>query len=270
VNGLLLKKGIFKNIFIQPATGDPGTSLGSALLYYHHELGRPRNFVMTSSFLGNGFTDNDYEAALNDFGLPYVKMDADYTRFAAKKLAEGKVVAWFQGRMEFGPRALGNRSILASPLVNNMKEVLNARVKFREAFRPFAGVVLEEDCGKYFDCSYPNPYMVLVYNIRPEYVGKMPAITHIDNSVRIQTVNQTENPALHQLLTAFKEETGYSVLVNTSFNIKNEPMVCSPADAARSFSSSGMDYMVIGSYVVAKKGDDQSLYDHKVTNKKND
>ena len=161
--------------------------------------------------------------------------------------------------MEFGPRALGNRSIIGSPVVQNMKEVLNARVKFREGFRPFAAIVLEEDCGKYFDCAYPNPYMLLVYNINPEYLGKLPAITHVDNSVRIQTVNNTENPEMRELLQAFKEETGYSVLVNTSFNIKGEPIVCSPGDAIRSFAVADIDYLVMGDFVVAKKGDEGSL-----------
>ena len=161
--------------------------------------------------------------------------------------------------MEFGPRALGNRSIIGSPVVKNMKEVLNARVKFREGFRPFAAIVLEEDCGKYFDCAYPNPYMLLVYNINPEYLGKLPAITHVDNSVRIQTVNETENPEMRQLLKAFKDETGYSVLVNTSFNIRGEPIVCSPYDAIRSFSLADIDYLIMGDFVVAKKGDEVSL-----------
>lgn len=258
-NGLIAKNEIFKNIFIQPAAGDSGTSLGSTLLYYHQTLDKPRTYTMDTAFLGNGYTDVEYEEALKQFDLPYKKTTANYTQFAAKKLAEGKILGWFQGRMEFGPRALGNRSIIGSPVVQDMKTVLNARVKFREAFRPFAAIVLEEDAGKYFDCDYPNPYMLLVYNILPEYLGKLPAITHVDNSVRIQTVNKTENPQMHQLLHAFKDETGYSVLVNTSFNIKGEPIVCSPYDAVRSFSLADMDYMVMGNYVVAKKGDEKSL-----------
>ena len=258
-NGLIAKYEIFKNIFIQPAAGDSGTALGSALLYYHQTLNQPRNFVMDTAFLGNGYNEAEYEAALKQFDLPYVKTSANYARFAAKKLAEGKILGWFQGRMEFGPRALGNRSIIGSPLVPNMKEVLNARVKFREAFRPFAAIVLEEDCDKYFDCAYPNPYMLLVYHILPEFIGKLPAITHVDNSVRIQTVNQTENPQLRELLQAFKDETGYSVLVNTSFNIRGEPIVCSPYDAVRSFSLADMDYLVMGNFIVAKKGDEKSL-----------
>jgi len=258
-NGLIATKGIFKNIFIQPAAGDSGTSLGSALYLNHCILNKKRNYVMKSAFLGNEYADAECEAALVKYKLPYVKTERHYASFAAKKLAEGKIIGWFQGKMEFGPRALGNRSIIANPLVAEMKNVLNARVKFREGFRPFAAIVLEEDCGKYFDCAEPNPYMLVVYNVRPEYLGKLPSITHVDNSVRIQTVNKSENPQMRDLLEAFKKETGYSVLINTSFNIKGEPIVCNPDDAVRSFAVADMDYLVIGNYVVAKAGDEKSL-----------
>jgi carbamoyltransferase len=258
-NGLIAKDGIFDNIFIQPAAGDSGTSMGAALLLNHQILDRKRKFVMETAFLGPGFDDIAYEEALRKFDLPYIKTTKNYANFAAKKLAEGKIIGWFQGRMEFGPRALGNRSIIGSPLVSNMKEVLNSRVKFREGFRPFAAIVLEEDCSEYFDCDVPNPYMLLVYNIREKYLGKLPAITHVDNSVRIQTVNKSENPQMRDLLEAFKSETGYSVLVNTSFNIKGEPIVCNPYDAVYSFDRADIDYLIMGNYVVAKKGDEVSL-----------
>ncbi len=258
-NGLLATKGVFKNIFIQPAAGDSGTSLGSALYYNHCVLNRKREYVMTSAFLGNEYHDADYEAALAKYKLPFVKTQKHYAEFAAKKLKEGKILGWFQGKMEFGPRALGNRSIIANPLVAEMKNVLNARVKFREGFRPFAAIVLEEDCGKYFDCAEPNPYMLVVYNVRPEYLGKLPSITHVDNSVRIQTVNKTENPQMRDLLEAFKKETDYSVLINTSFNIRGEPIVCNADDAVRSFAVADIDYLVMGNYVVAKPGDEKSL-----------
>ena len=258
-NGLIAKEGVFKNIFIQPAAGDSGTSLGAALLLNHQILDRKRKFVMNSAFMGPGFDDLACEEALKKFDLPFVKTTKHHAVFAAKKLAEGKIIGWFQGRMEFGPRALGNRSIIGSPLVTDMKAVLNSRVKFREGFRPFAAIVLEEDCEKYFDCDIPNPYMLLVYNIREEFIGKLPAITHVDNSVRIQTVNEKENPQMRELLEAFKRETGYSVLVNTSFNIKGEPIVCSPYDAVHSFERADMDYLIMGNYVVAKKGDEVSL-----------
>jgi carbamoyltransferase len=258
-NGLLVKEGIFKNIFIQPAAGDSGTALGSAMLLNHHVLGNKREYIMDTAFLGPGYSDAEYEAEIKKFDLPYVRTQKRYAGFAAKKLAEGKILGWFQGRMEFGPRALGNRSIIASPLVPEMKNILNARVKFREGFRPFAAIVLEEDCGKYFDSGYPNPYMLVVYNVLPQHLGKLPSITHIDNSVRIQTVNRTENPQMRELLEAFKKETGYSVLVNTSFNIKGEPIVCTPHDAVHSFVRADIDYLVIGNFVVAKQGDEKSL-----------
>lgn len=258
-NGLIAKEGLFKNIFIQPAAGDSGTSMGSALLLNHMMLDQPRNYVMDTAFLGPEYSDEEYASALEKFNLPYVKTEKKYAEFAARKLAEGKILGWFQGKLEFGPRALGNRSIIGSPLVPEMKEVLNARVKFREGFRPFAAILLEEDCGEYFDSDFPNPYMLFVYNINEKYLGKLPAITHVDNSVRIQTVNKTENPQMRELLEAFKKETGYSILVNTSFNIKGEPIVCTPHDAIDSFERADMDYLVIGNYIVAKPGDEASL-----------
>ncbi|MGL4599126.1 MAG: carbamoyltransferase family protein [Bacteroidia bacterium] len=257
-NGLIAKEGLFKNIFIQPAAGDSGTSLGAALLLNHGVFNRPRKWLMDTAFLGPSYGSEAIEAALKKHNLPYQKT-SQYCDFAAKKLAEGKILGWFQGRMEFGPRALGNRSILTSPFPENMKAVVNARVKFREAFRPFAAIVKEEDCGKYFDSSFPNPYMLLVYNVREEYLGKMPAITHVDNSVRIQTVNATENPEMRNLLEAFKKETGHSVLLNTSFNIRSEPIVATPEDAVYSFARADMDYLVIGDFIVAKPGDETGL-----------
>jgi carbamoyltransferase len=257
-NGLIAKEGLFKNIFIQPAAGDSGTSLGAALLLNHGVFNRPRKWLMDTAFLGPSYGSDVIEEALKKHNLPYQKT-SQYCDFAAKKLAEGKILGWFQGRMEFGPRALGNRSILTSPFPEDMKAVVNARVKFREAFRPFAAIVKEEDCGKYFDSSFPNPYMLLVYNVREEYLGKMPAITHVDNSVRIQTVNATENPEMRNLLEAFKKETGHSVLLNTSFNIRSEPIVATPEDAVYSFARADMDYLVIGEYIVAKPGDEAGL-----------
>ena len=257
-NGLIAKEGLFKNIFIQPAAGDSGTALGAALLMNHKILNRPRKWIMENAFLGPEYNSEEYEKAIKESGLPYVRTK-NYNQFAAKKLKEDKILSWYQGRMEFGPRALGNRSIITSPLHPDMKAIVNSRVKFREAFRPFAAIVLEEDCGKYFDSDFPNPYMLFVYNVKKEYLGKMPAITHVDNSVRIQTVNEKENPELRKLLEAFRDETGCSVLLNTSFNIKGEPIVASPKDAVKSFAEADMDYLVMGDFVVAKKGDEKSL-----------
>jgi carbamoyltransferase len=258
-NGLLAREGLFDQIFIQPAAGDSGTSLGAALYVDHVVLRRPRREVMKTAFLGPEYTDAECLAAIEKSGLPFVRASDGKNAFAARKLAQGKIIAWFQGRLEFGPRALGNRSILATPLQAGMKDALNARVKFRESFRPFAAMVLEEECGRYFDGDQANPYMLLVYNVRPEYQAVLPAITHVDKSVRIQTVNRTENPPMRALLEAFGRETGHPVLINTSFNIRGEPMVCSPTDAVDSFARADMDYLVMGNHVVAKQGDEGSL-----------
>jgi carbamoyltransferase len=257
-NGLLIKRGPFKEMYIQPAAGDSGTSLGSALYLNNQKLGRERKFVMETAFLGPGFTEDEYEAEIKKFGFPYIKTEK-YYEFAVQQLKKGRIVAWHQDRLEFGPRALGNRSILANPCMPEMKDVLNARVKFREGFRPFAAIVNEEDCGTYFDCGYPDPYMLKVYQVREEYKKLLPSITHVDGSIRIQTVNEKENPSMRKLLDEFKKETGFSVLINTSFNIKGEPIVCTAYDAVYSFDRCDMDYLVIGRFIVTKKGDENSI-----------
>ncbi|MBL9039418.1 MAG: carbamoyltransferase [Archangium sp.] len=253
-NGMLAREGVFDDIFIQPAAGDSGTSLGAALYVEHVLLDRPRTDVMTSAFLGPAYSDAECLSAVEKSGLPFVRAGERRNAFIAKRLATGDIVAWFQGRSEFGPRALGNRSILATPLKAHMKDTLNERVKFRETFRPFAAMVFEEVCGRYFDGDRPNPYMLLVYNVRPEFQPVLPAITHVDQTVRIQTINRTENPEMRSLLEAFQAETGHPVLINTSFNIKGEPMVCTPHDAVDSFARADMDYLVIGDVVVSKPG----------------
>lgn len=198
-----------------------------------------------------GYEQHDYLKQIQDFKLPYISTDQSYG-FAVQALKEGNILAWHQGRMEFGPRALGNRSIIANPCLPQMKDLLNARVKFREGFRPFAAIVLEEDCGIYFDHDYPDPYMLRVYNVREKYKSLLPSITHVDGTIRIQTVNEKENPEMYKLLTAFKKETGFGVLINTSFNIKGEPIVCTPYDAVHSFVRADIDYLVIGEFIAAK------------------
>ncbi|MFT7637735.1 MAG: carbamoyltransferase [Candidatus Omnitrophota bacterium] len=257
-NGRLVDETPFKNIFIQPAAGDSGTSMGAALWVNHAILDRKRKYIMKDAFLGPGFSDNQYLEEIVQSGLPYIHAN-NYTQIAAKLLYQDKILGWFQGRMEFGPRALGNRSILATPCKSEMKDILNARVKFREGFRPFAPIVLEEFCGEYFDKSYPNPYMLMVYNVREEKKALLPAITHEDGSARIQTVSAKENPQLAQLLQAFKEESGIPILINTSFNVKGEPIVATPHDAIDSFNRADMDYLVLGDYIVAKTKKDLEL-----------
>lgn len=251
-NGKLIQSGLFKNIFIQPAAGDSGTSLGSAFYLYHQKFGKPRGYEMKTAFLGNNYSQHDYETELKNQGVNYIDLGEDIYKITAKKLNENYIIGWFQGAMEYGPRALGNRSILASPFPAEMKDTINARIKFRERFRPFAAIVNEEDCGKYFTYSLPNPYMLLVYGVKNEYQKLMPAITHVDGTVRIQTINETENPAMRNLLNEFKKITGHSVVLNTSFNIKSEPIVCSPKDAVYSFLNSDLDYLVIGNFLATK------------------
>jgi carbamoyltransferase len=253
-NGIVAKSNLFKNIFIQPAAGDSGTSLGAALWVNHAILNRERRHIMKTASLGYEYNDSEYLKAIRDSKLPFITTETNQMEtFIAKKIYENKIIAWFQGRMEFGPRALGNRSILANPLHPQMKDILNQRVKFRENFRPFAAIVTEEDCGKYFDHDYPNPFMLLVYHVKPEYKTVLPSITHVDGTTRIQTVNHQENAPLYGLLKAVEKVSGHPVVINTSFNIKGEPIVCSPQEAINSFINADMDYLVMGNHIVSKE-----------------
>jgi len=253
-NGLIAKSGLFKKVFIQPAAGDSGTSLGAALYVENAILKNERKYIQKNAFLGLEFSQNECEKALSASTLNYEHMtDAKKCELVAKKIFNGEIIGWFNGRYEFGPRALGNRSILASPLIHNMRDILNKRVKFRENFRPFAAIVLQEDVGEYFDCNIENPYMLFVYGVKEEYRKIFPSITHIDNSVRIQTVSKTDNRELYYLLKAFKKISGYSVLINTSFNIKGEPIVSSPEDAIKSYKSSDIDSLVINNFIIESK-----------------
>jgi carbamoyltransferase len=251
-NGKLIQSGLFKNIFIQPAAGDSGTSLGSAFYLNHQTLNRPRKYVMETAFLGQSYSPQDYETALQNAQLKYVNLGENVYKITAKILDKNYIIGWFQGAMEYGPRALGNRSILASPFPKDMKDTINNRIKFRESFRPFAAIVNEEECSNYFTYHLPNPYMLLVYGVKEEYQQLMPAITHVDGTVRIQTVNEKENYNMRMLLNEFKAISGHPVVLNTSFNIKAEPIVCSPKDAVNSFVNSDLDYLVIGNFLATK------------------
>ncbi len=250
-NGIIAKCGLFKEIFIQPAAGDSGTGIGAALLVNHQLLNRQRK-PMQTAFLGPAYTNDACIKAIEAAGLSYEVLGNKVYDFTAKQLLDNKIVAWFQGRMEFGPRALGNRSILANPMNPAMKDILNRRVKFREGFRPFAAIVAEENCGTYFDHDYPNPYMLLVYHVREAYKTILPSLTHVDGTVRIQTVNELENPSMLYLLKEFEKKSGYPVLINTSFNIKGEPIVCSPEEAVQSFIQADIDYLVLNDIIVIK------------------
>jgi carbamoyltransferase len=250
-NGKLLKSELYDDVYIPPTAGDDGTSLGGALYYHHCELNNDERYSITPS-MGPEYDDEDIVSALDRFNLEYRKSE-NVCEKAAQYLANDKIVGWFQGRMEMGPRVLGNRSILGNPQQDEVKRVLNSRVKFREAFRPFAPSILLEDVDEWFDYDDPSPYMILVYDVLPEKREQVPGITHVDGTGRLQTVSEEDNERYHRLISAFKERTGVPIVVNTSFNIKGEPIVNTPIDAIRCFLGNGIDYLVMGDYVVDKE-----------------
>jgi carbamoyltransferase len=251
-NGKVLPQTAFEDIYIQPAAGDAGTSLGACYYIYHQVLGQPRVFVQDNAYTGPRYTNGAVADALRRYDLSYRELDDQaLTTEAARIVARGDVLGWFQGRMEWGPRALGNRSIIADPRRDDMKDILNARIKHREPFRPFAPSILEEAVGDYFDQSYPDPFMIKVYNVLPEKHGEIPAVTHVDGTGRLQTVNRDVNPLYWQLIKAFEAETGTPVVLNTSFN-ENEPIVCTPDEAIDCFQRTKMDALVVGNYLVEK------------------
>jgi carbamoyltransferase len=279
-NGKLHEAALFKNIFVQPAAGDAGGALGAAFAAWYIYLGKeripvPGQDAMQGSFLGPAYNDKDIIATSVKYNAVYrlsENMEA-MTVTTAKLIAEGNVIGWFQGRMEFGPRALGARSILADARNPDMQKRLNLKIKYRESFRPFAPSVLAEDVNDYFDLGEASPYMMLVKNIKQSmqypvpdgYASRnlqdklyfqrsdLPAVTHVDYSARIQTVHKETNPAFCQLLYAFKQQTGCSVLINTSFNVRGEPIVNTPAEAYRCFMETEMDYLVMGNYIFSKQ-----------------
>ncbi|MHB8624650.1 MAG: carbamoyltransferase family protein [Aggregatilineales bacterium] len=251
-NGKILPQTAFEDIFVQPAAGDAGNALGAAYYVYHVLLGRPRCFVMEHAYTGPEYDDDCIEAELMAANVAYTRLgDKEVAPQAAALVAQGSVVGWFQGRMEWGPRALGNRSIIADPRRKDMKDILNARIKHREPFRPFAPSVLFEEVGNYFDQSYPDPFMIKVYNVLPEKREAIPAVTHVDGTGRLQTVSREQNPRYWELIEAFCNETGVPVILNTSFN-ENEPIVCTPKEAVDCFQRTRMDALVIGNYVAKK------------------
>ncbi|MGR0480682.1 MAG: carbamoyltransferase family protein [Candidatus Electronema sp. V4] len=250
-NGKLLEKEYFKDMFVPPPTGDDGASIGCALLYNYQELGNTERYPLKNGFLGPEYSDEEIEGALQRFNLSYYK-SGDACQETAAMLADNKIVGWFQGRMEVGPRALGNRSILANPALDHIKDTLNARVKFREPFRPFAPSVLAEDVGEWFTYDHEAPYMLFVFDVKEEKRSRVPGITHVDGSGRLQSVDRERNPKYHRLISEFKTLTGIPMVINTSFNIKGEPIVNTPADAIRCFLGNGLDCLVLGDFVVRK------------------
>jgi carbamoyltransferase len=277
-NGKIIEDGCFENIWIQPAAGDAGGAVGAALAAYHLAFKQSREQLkaldgMNGAFLGPEFTQQDINEQLVNSGAVFeIMSDAKLTIQTAKLLAQGNVVGWFQGRAEFGPRALGNRSILADPRSKKMQKTLNLKIKFRESFRPFAPSVLREDLSQWFDLNVDSPYMLLVSKIQDKHLLQLrsdiepmfgidrlniprsiiPAVTHLDNSARIQTIHSETNKKYHSLITEFKKITGCPVIVNTSFNIRSEPIVNTPQEAFRCFMGTHMDILVVGNFIMYK------------------
>ena len=282
-NGKILRQKIFDDIWIQPAAGDAGGSLGAALAYWHHELKKPReNFQdqMKGAYLGPKLSEKNIEDQLKKLKARYTKKSSnEISSIVAKELSNGKTVGWFQGRMEFGPRALGGRSILADPRSDKMQKELNLKIKFRESFRPFAPSVLREEVSNWFELNYDSPYMLLVSDVKRDKQltmsekdkklfgidklnikrSSIPAITHVDYSARIQTVHKETNLKYYNLINEFKKITDCPVLVNTSFNVRGEPIVCSVEDAFNCFMGTNLDILAIENYLLIKDDQDKSL-----------
>jgi len=261
-NGKILDRTPFQGVYIQAAAGDAGGALGAAYYVWHQILGYERNFVMEKAYWGPSFGEAEVSKEvrakskeLEKKGCVIRKLEDEneLCKRTAKEIADGKVVGWFQGRMEWGPRALGNRSIVVDPRRAEMKDVLNARIKRREPFRPFAPSILLEKTGEYFEKDYPDPFMIKVYAIRPEKRSVIPAVTHVDGTGRLQTVRKDDNPLYWQLIKEFEKITGVPVVLNTSFN-KNEPIVCTPQEALDCFLRTKMDVLVLAKYVITRKG----------------
>ncbi len=283
-NGKILQKNIFENIWIQPAAGDAGGSLGAALAFWHIEQGNKRrinlNDAMNGSYLGGEYSQNEIEKELNNIGAIFQTYNyEDLIENTSEFISQEKAVGWFQGRMEFGPRALGARSILADPRSDKMQKNLNIKVKFRESFRPFAPSILREELSNWFEMDVDSPYMLLVANIDEDKRIQMskeqnnlfgieklnikrssiPAVTHVDYSSRIQTVSKKTNKIFYDLISKFKEKTGCPIVINTSFNVRGEPIVCTPTDAFKCFMGTNLDYLIIGNCILDKKTQDKRL-----------
>jgi len=251
-NGRVIRETPFKNLFVQPAAGDAGGAVGVAAYIHHHINSNPRDFVWNHTFLGPGFSREEIREYLDGMGAPYRQLEReDLLQTVARLIEEQNVIGWFQGRMEFGPRALGNRSIIADARNPDNKDVVNLKIKFRESFRPFAPTVLEDRCMDYFELDRPSPYMLLVAQVREDN-RTIPSVTHVDGSARIQTVNRQENPLYYDLIEEFYGQTGCPVIINTSFNVRGEPIVCTPQDAFACFMRTNMDFLVMENCLLDK------------------
>jgi carbamoyltransferase len=277
-NGRLLREGPFEDIWIQPSASDAGNALGCALLAWHQMLGHERvadDRRQKATYLGPAYADEEIQAYLDAEHIPYTRFHSseELCDRVAELVASERVIGWFQGRMEFGPRALGSRSILGDPRSREMQSVLNLKIKFRESFRPFAPTVMVEHVSECFELNQESPYMLLTAPVRHERLrgltpdeenaqgfaklkvirSDLPAITHVDNSARIQTVDKRDNPLFHRLIERFRERTGCPVIINTSYNVRGEPIVCSPQEAFTCFMRTRMDYLVMGSFLLDKQ-----------------
>lgn len=252
-NGRLLREGPFDDIFIMPAAGDAGGAVGIAAYIYHSILGKPRTHPWDNAFLGPGWSTGQIRAYLDDNQIPYRELERkELLETTAKLIADQNVVGWFQGMMEFGPRALGARSILADARNPENRDRVNLKIKFRESFRPFAPTVLEEKVSEWFELDRPSPYMLLVAAVRGDK-REIPSVTHVDGSARIQTINRRHHPLYYDLICEFERQTGCPVIINTSFNVRGEPIVCSPHDAYLCFMRTGMDYLVMDRFLLNKE-----------------
>ncbi|MDP9052977.1 MAG: carbamoyltransferase [Acidobacteriota bacterium] len=251
-NGMIFERTDFREVYVQPAAHDAGTSIGAALYVHHQLLNQPRSFVMKHVYYGPEYSDTEVQRDIEAAGCRFHKLaEPDLIARTVEQIADGRIVGWFQGRTEFGPRALGNRSILADPRRKDMKDILNSRIKYREPFRPFCPSILAEKVAEYFETDYPSPFMVMAYKIKPEQRDRIPAVTHGDGTGRLQTVEQDVNPLYWKLIRKFGDVTGIPVLLNTSFN-ENEPIVHTPAQAIDCFLRTRMDVLSIGSYILYK------------------
>ncbi len=266
-NGKILKNTPFKKIWVQPDPGDGGTSIGAALYIYNTLLGNKRNYIMNTAYLGPEFTTEEIKSFLIQNNIKYsqFKSDKELIKRTAELIYKNNVVGWFQGRMEWGPRALGARSILSNPANKNMQEILNVKVKHREKFRPFAPAVCIDDALKYYECDKPIPlptdFMLMVYPTKKKWHKKIPAVTHIDGSGRLQTVRSSQNLLYYNLIKEFGKLSGIPIIINTSFNIRGEPIVCTPYDAYKCMMGTGIDYLIIDKFLIKRDDNQQHIWD---------
>jgi carbamoyltransferase len=251
-NARILRDTDYERVWVPPCASDSGAPLGSALWHYHQTLGHSRRLELTHAFYGTAYSDTEIARAFDGAGLTYQRLgERELIALVAQRISEGRIIGWFQGRFEMGPRALGNRTILADARNPQMKDQLNTRIKQREPFRPFAPAVLVERASEFFEIDQPDPFMTMAPKVRPEKAGLIPAAVHVDGTARIQTVDRAANPRFYDLIEAFGRLTGVPVILNTSFNHR-EPIVASPADAVDCYLRTGMDILVLGDFVSSR------------------